>query len=149
MRKNLHVTSGQRGFTLIEVIAAIVLVGILGAIFVSYLSTDLEHSGDPVNMARDEAAGEQIMERINAEFVKQINTDPGAALANLFTFVQTNFAATATQTYVTFDAAGNEVDATGGQTTNNLKIVVQAGGHQLAAVFSHARTTPGDPKATY
>jgi prepilin-type N-terminal cleavage/methylation domain-containing protein len=135
---------GQKGFTLIEAIIALVLVGILGALFVSYLGTSVQRSGDPVVLAREEADAEVLMERISADYVKLINTSPASALATLY---GNDYGLAVTKTYVTFDANGNEVVS--GGATSNLKITVTFGGHRLSSVFTRARTTAGDPKVSY
>ena len=63
----------QAGFTLIEVIVSIVLASIVGVIFLTYMGTQLTHSGDPVNVARDEGVAEMWMERIMSDYVQEMN----------------------------------------------------------------------------
>ena len=56
---------------------------------------------------------------------------------------------TLTRTYVTYDAGGNEVAVTGGGTSRNLKVTVQAGGYGLTAILTAERVTSGDPVTYY
>ena len=114
----------QAGFTLIEVIVAIVVASIVGVIFLSYMGTQLTHSGDPVNIARDEGVAEMWMERILSDYVQEMNASTyTTALATIFARDYTagpyNMPAsvTLTRTYVTYDAGGNEVAVAGGGTS--------------------------------
>lgn len=140
-----------RGFTLIEVIAAIVLVGILGALTVSYLGTSVTGIGDPVNYVRGEADVEKIMERINGDYVELMNTSPTTALATLNS---RDYGAYVGKSYITYDPVTHaEITAAGGTTTRTLKIVIQKDDHQLVALFTQARTdttgTNDDPRRVY
>ena len=146
----------QAGFSLIEVIVAIVLGAIIGVIFLTYMGTQLTQSGDPVNITRHEGVAEMWMERILSDYVEEMN---GAAyttaLATIFARDYTagtyNMPAsvTLTRAYVTYDAGGNEVAVTGGGTSNNLKVTVQAGGYGLTCILTAERSTSGDPVTYY
>jgi prepilin-type N-terminal cleavage/methylation domain-containing protein len=63
----------QAGFTLIEVIVSIVVGAIVGVVFLTYMGTQLIHSGDPINIARAEGAAEMWMESITSDYVKEMN----------------------------------------------------------------------------
>ncbi len=141
----------ERGFTLIEVIAALVLVGILGALAVSYLGTSVTGIGDPVNYVRGEAEVERIMERINGDYVELMNTSPTTALATLNS---RDYGGYVSKSYITYDPITHtEITAAGGTATRTLKIVVQKANHQLVALFTQARTDPtgtnDDPRRVY
>jgi prepilin-type N-terminal cleavage/methylation domain-containing protein len=146
----------QAGFTLIEVIVSIVLAAIVGVIFLTYMGTQLTHSGDPVNVARDEGVAEMWMERIMSDYVQEMNAATfTTALATIFA---RNYAAgpynmpasvTLTRTYITYDAGGNEVAVTGGGTSHNLKVTVRAAGYGLTAILTAERVTSGDPVTYY
>jgi hypothetical protein len=56
---------------------------------------------------------------------------------------------TLTRTYVTYDAAGNEVAVPGGGTSSNLKVTVEAGGYGLTCILTAERVTSGDPVTYY
>jgi len=145
----------QGGFTLIEVIIAITLGAIVGVILLSYMGAQLIHSGDPVNIAREEGVTEMWMERIISDYVQEMNTPATCttALATIFTRDYTanpyNMPAgiTLTRTYVTYDGTGNEVAA--GGTSTNLKVTVQAGGYSLTSILTAERVTSGDLVAYY
>lgn len=144
------------GFTLIEVIIAIVVASIVGVVFLTYMGTQLTLSSDPINITRDEGVAEMWMERIMSDYVQEMNAATyTTTLATIFARDYTagiyNMPAsvTLTRTYVTYDAGGNEVAVTGGGTSNNLKVTVKAGGYGLTAIFTAERVTSGDPVTYY
>jgi prepilin-type N-terminal cleavage/methylation domain-containing protein len=144
------------GFSLIEVIVAIVVGSIVGVVFFSYMGTQLTRSSDPINITRDEGVAEMWMERIMSDYVQEMNAATyQTALATIFA---RNYSAgiynmpasvTLTRTYVTYDAGGNEVAVGGGGTSNNLKVTVKASGYGLTAILTAERVTSGDPVTYY
>ena len=156
MRKpGLHPAS-RGGFTLIEVIVAIVLTAILGVIFCGSMGTQLTRSGDPIRIARDEGVAEMWMERILSDYVQEMNAATfTTALATVQARDYTSAgygmppSVTLQRTYITYDGTGNEVTLTGGVTSSNLKVTVRVGGYGLTSVLTAARVTSGDPAAFY
>ena len=156
----MRIVPGSRtppaGFTLIEVIVAIVLASIVGVIFLTYMGTQLTRSGDPIIVARDEGVAEMWMERILSDYVQEMNAATyTTALATIFARNYTagpyNMPAgvTLTRAFVTYDAGGNEVAVTGGGASNNLKVTVRAAGYGLTSILTTERVTSGDPVAYY
>lgn len=156
----MRVLSGSRtppaGFTLIEVIIAIIVGSIVGVVFFVYMGEQLTHSSDPINITRNEGVAEMWMERILSDYVQEMNAATYAtALATVFARDYTagpyNMPAsvTLTRTYVTYDAGGNEVAVGGGGTSNNLKVTVRAAGYALTAILTAERVTSGDPVTYY
>lgn len=144
------------GFTLIEVIIAIVLASIVGVIFLTYMGTQLTRSGDPIIVARDEGVAEMWMERILSDYVQEMNAPTyTTALATIFARDYTAgpynmpTSVTLTRAFVTYDAGGNEVAVTGGATSRNLKVTVRAAGYGLTSILTAERVTSGDPVAYY
>jgi prepilin-type N-terminal cleavage/methylation domain-containing protein len=71
--KNLKTkTICSKGFTLVEVIVTIMAAGILGAIFIQFMGTALNSSWNAVEIVRDEADAEKVMEQIIADYVANI-----------------------------------------------------------------------------
>jgi hypothetical protein len=134
-----------------------VVGAIMGVMLLTYMGTQLLHSGDPINMARAEGAAEMWMERITSDYVQEMNTPVSytGALATIFARDYTDnpynmpTSVTLTRTYVTYDAGGNEVAVTGGGTSTNLKVTVQAGGYGLTSILTAERVTSGDPITYY
>lgn len=146
---------GSQGFTLVEIIVTIVAAGILGVIFIQFMGTALEASWNAVEIVRDESSGESVMEQIIADYVADINSDPGNALNNVVTNYngQTINGVNITTQYIVFDASGNE----GAGGSDNLKIVLQASGlvspaisgrYPMTAILTNSRTT-NDPIVLY
>ena len=146
---------GSEGFTLVEIIVTIVAAGILGVIFVQFMGTALEASWNAVEIVRDESSGESVMEQIIADYVADINSDPGNALNNVVTNYngQTINGINITTQYIVFDASGNE----GAGGSDNLKIVLQASGlvspaitgrYSMTTILANSRTT-NDPIVLY
>ena len=124
----------SKGFTLVEVIVTIIAAGILGAIFINFMGTALQSSWNAVEITRDEAETEKLMEQIIGEYVAGINKtdDPNPTLDNIVANYngQTFNGVSVTTEYITFDSSGNE--QSGG--TDYLKIVLQASGSGAPAI---------------
>jgi prepilin-type N-terminal cleavage/methylation domain-containing protein len=63
----------KKGFTLIEVIIALVVVAILGTLMVSYYQGGIQKSGIPVIWVTQEFQIFQAMERITADYKKALS----------------------------------------------------------------------------
>lgn len=122
----------SKGFTLVEVIVTIIAVSILSAIFINFMGTALSSSWNAVEITRDEAGAEALLEQIVAEYVADINSDPATALGNIVTNYDgdTINGITVTTQYISFDSSGNEL-TTG---TDYLKVVLQSSGPVAPAI---------------
>ena len=140
---------GSHGFTLVEVIATIVAAGILGAIFIQLMGTALNSSWNAVEIVRDEANTEKVMEQIIGDYVENINSDPTNALNTMVTSYngQTIDGVHITTQYIVFDGSGNEVPA---GSSDNLKVELKASGvaapaitgrYSLTSILTNSRTT--------
>jgi prepilin-type N-terminal cleavage/methylation domain-containing protein len=152
------INRNSKGFTLVEIIVTILAAGILGAMFVNFMGTALTSSWNAVEIARDEAGTEALMEQIIADYVTDINSDPATALSNLVTTYngQTINGIDITTQYIDFDGSGNENILSAG-TSDNLKVVLQATGpgspaisgrYALTTIFTNSRDTD-DPIVIY
>lgn len=147
----------SKGFTLVEIIVTLVAAGILGAIFIQFMGTALNASWNSVEIVRDEAGAEAVMEQIMADYVAEINSDPDNALGTLVTNnINGNYGANVSMQYIGFDIVGSEFD-TGGVPSNNLKVVIQptgqiapaiTGRYSLTTIFTNSRTS-NDPIVFY
>ena len=147
----------SKGFTLVEIIVTLVAAGILGAIFIQFMGTALDASWNAVEIVRDEAGGEGVMEQIIADYVADINSDANNALA--LTNIVNNYngqtirGINITTQYIVFDGAGNE----GAGGSDNLKVVLQSSGpgspaitgrYSMTTILTNSRTT-NDPIVIY
>ena len=129
--KTINIDS--KGFTLVEIIVTIVAAGILGAIFIHFMGTALTSSWNAVEITRDEANAEKVLEQIVGEYVVLINgNNPANALSSIAATYggQTIDGVSITTQYITFNTSGNE--ETGG--TDYLKVVLQASGPGAPAI---------------
>ncbi len=147
----------SKGFTLVEIIVTLVAAGILGVIFIQFMGTALDASWKAVEIVRDEAGGEGVMEQIIADYVADINSDANNALA--LTNIVNNYngqtirGINITTQYIVFDGSGNE--SAGG--SDNLKVVLQSSGpgspaitgrYSMTTILTNSRTT-NDPIVLY
>ena len=159
--KNLKTkTICSKGFTLVEVIVTIMAAGILGAIFIQFMGTALNSSWNAVEIVRDEAGGEGIMEKIIADYVREINSDhPHTALGTLVTNNNDSskpYGEHVTMQYIYFDeTTGNEVAT---DSSDNLKVVLKSSGpvspaitgrFPLTMILTNSRREIGDQKVIY
>ena len=146
----------EKGFTLVEIIVTLVAAGILGAIFIHFMGTALNASWNAVEIVRDEAGGEGVMEEIIADYVAEMNSDPDNALGTLVTNnTNGNYGPNVTMAYTEFNAAGTEIPPT---SNDNLKVVFQATGptapaitgrYSLTMILTNSRTTDDDQIVLY
>ncbi|MGE4291139.1 MAG: type II secretion system protein [Desulfovibrio sp.] len=136
------------GFTLLETIIIVVLVGILGAFLVTLIGPRLATTPEVVTTVRDEALTERTMERIQADYLEEINgSSPDNALA---TIVQNaangdydqDGVSTDVQ-YITFNLAG-EAQASGSATdTLEVTVYIDDGNnhqlHRIVSLLAHSR----------
>jgi prepilin-type N-terminal cleavage/methylation domain-containing protein len=145
--------NSESGFTLIEVIATIIVMGILAAFFIHFMGTALNDSWRSLELVADEAKAEGLMEKIIADYVERINdNNPDAALAAIKSLESSyesdpEYGLPVTVEYIIFNA-GNEVvvDPT---TSNNLKIVIEAPSRNLTTILTKSRTDSNDSKVNW
>jgi prepilin-type N-terminal cleavage/methylation domain-containing protein len=162
MKHLKSISSDSKGFTLVEIIVTLVAAGILGAIFIQFMGTALDSSWNSVEIVRDEAGAEALMERIIAEYIADLNSENDTtnknALANIDAYDgNTIEGITITTRYIVFDdVTGNEIEVEPGP-TDNLKIVLQAPSqvspairlrHPLTTILTNSRTI-NDPIVPY
>lgn len=121
----------QRGFTLVELIAVIIVAGFLGVVLVNLLGTQLLKSATPVASARDAAQAEATMEVVVAYYNQTMNNNPIGTLQNVADHFPNNatFSATRNNNF-------NNVDA--------LIVTVTEGGASLTNVLTQERTDTAD-----
>ena len=119
------------------------VAAVLSTLFIQFMGTALTQSGSAVNIVRDEASIEGLMEEIISDYLKEINKDtPENALNTIKT---TDYGADVTMEYIQFDGSGNEIPGS----TNSLKITIQATGHKLTTVLTKSRDKADDPIVKY
>ena len=137
----------QKGFTLIEIIITLVASGILGAIFINLMGTALNDSWRSVERVRDEAAAVGVMEEIIADYVKEVNTDPAGALAQIVTNNGVGFYGSGvSMQYMEFNSGGDLVGPVA--PGDILLVTVQTSGKDLINILTKSRDAT-DPLLRY
>jgi prepilin-type N-terminal cleavage/methylation domain-containing protein len=137
-------TTCCKGFSLVEVIATIIVMGILAAFFVHFMGTAQTESWKSVELVAGEAEAEGKLEEIIAYFTSKINIDPDNALEA----VKTNdFGSNVVMQYVKF-VGGNETVLSSG-TSTNLKVTVTSPGNDLTTILTKSRTKSANPVVKY
>jgi len=95
-------------------------------------------------LVADEAEAEAMLETIIAFYTSKINEDPDNALSVV---KSSDFGSNVSMKYIIFNA-GNEV-VVNPTTSNNLKVVVEAPGHDLTTILTKSRTDSKDPPVNY
>ena len=139
--------ANTHGFTLVEIIATIIVMGILAAFFIHFMGTAMDDSWKSVELVTGEAEAEAKIEEIVAYFTSKINDN--ADLANALSKVATEFAGDATFQYIVFNSAtGNEENDISGS-NRNLKVTVEAPGNDLTTILTTSRINSSDPMVNY
>ena len=141
--------NAESGFTLIEVIATIIVMGILAAFFIHFMGTALNDSWKAVEVVEGEAKAEGLMEKIISDYVEEINDNPNNALAEIKGLESdyesdVDYGMPVTMEYIVFDAGGDEQADTAGE-NRNLKVTVEPPGYNLTTVLTQSRTDTNQP----
>jgi len=140
MRTLRRFVADRKGFTLIEVILALVIAVILGAMMITVLGTGVTQSATPVNWLRTNFDIYEVMENITADYRQKLMTDNPFTLSSFMSDVQSNYNSpdySVTFKYVSFDAGHVEnAAACSGSDCRVLKITITQGLHNVYALFS-------------
>jgi len=131
------------GFTLIEIIATIIMMGIMAAFFINFMGTAIDDSYKSVDLVAGEAEAEGKIEEIIAYYTSKINQDPDNALADIVS----EFSGQAIINYVIFDPSGTAAVVAGPTTT--LQVTVDAPGNNLTTILTTSRANSTDPKVNF
>ena len=141
---------GEGGFTLVEVIVAIIIAAVLGTLMVQFMGSTLTRANVPVQNVQEEMDRVSVMEKIMSDYVVQMNTDPAGALTTMKAAADgggyDTAASTVTMTYIAFDGTGGE---TGPTLNDTLKVTVATDNATLVTILTNSRTAATDPKIVY
>ena len=136
------------GFSLVEVIATILMTAILSAVFINFMGSAMSRSVRSVEMVRGETDAESVLERITADYVLKMNQDSATALGLMETAINTPpksvYGPTVSARYVYFDAGGNELLYTG-TSPLTLEVKVAAAGNDLIVLLAKTRNPNSPP----
>ena len=144
MKSIMKIDFNDGGFTLIEIIATIVMMGILAAFFVQFMGTAQNKSWKSVELVAAEAEAEGKLEEIIAYFTSKINHDPDHALEAV---MASDFGSNVTMEYIEFQNGSEDILESG--TSTNLKVTINPAGNHLTTVLTKSRTSNADPIVKY
>jgi type II secretory pathway pseudopilin PulG len=145
----------SEGFSLIEVIATILVTAILGVIFINFMGTAMSRSARAVLNVEAEAKAQALMERIVAEYAVEINKDnPSDALT---TIKSQDHGSTVTKKFIAFDSNGEVSIERDSPPTDTLKITIvwdtpdapSSGGTALTSLLTNSRRSSGTPPVAF
>ena len=134
----------QRAFTLLEIIVALIVVGVVGAMMVPFIGTAVVRSADSVVSARQHAYLNQVMDSITADFKKRsvLESNPLQNLKNQIGAEGSDVSNTiygtyhvVTNRYITFPS-GSSATETADPSGNILKVTISYQGYSLTALFT-------------
>jgi prepilin-type N-terminal cleavage/methylation domain-containing protein len=146
--------AGKSGFTLIEIIIALVAAGILAIFYFHFMGTAMDFSWESVELVAGEAKAEGLMDKIISDYVIRINQNPDTALAQILALEATyesdaDFGSPVTMEYVNYDSSGNLSPVPSPGTSNNLRITVEAPGSNFTTMLTKSRNDNTNPIAYY
>ena len=143
------------GFTLIEIIATIIIMGILSAFFIHFMGTALDNSWKSVELVAGEAEAEGKLEEIIAYFTSKINDDSlfNDSLNDALSIVDDEFSGdeTITMKCIVFNVSSGAEEVLDECPVGfrNLKVTIKAPGNNLMTILTKSRTDSTDPKVGY
>lgn len=150
MKRCKSILTACSGFSLVEVIATIIVMGILAAFFVHFMGTAVNYSWEGVELVAGEAEAEGKLEVIIAYFTSKINQDPDSADPYRdLELTKSEFGGdtSISMSYIEFNAGGTATVVGGPGTT--LRVTVQAPGNDLTTILTKSRSSSNDPTVNY
>jgi len=130
------------GFTLLEVIIALIVGSILGAILLEFLGQTVNKSFEPIKMAQGSMQLTAIVEKMTADYKKRLllSNDP---LVDFKDDIENNTGNygdyTWSTSWITFDGSGNEAqdnDPLSPFYHRVLKVTVVRGQHEITTLYT-------------
>jgi prepilin-type N-terminal cleavage/methylation domain-containing protein len=139
--------NSENGFTLIEIIATVIVMGILAAFLMNFMGTAMTDSWRSLELVADEARAEGLMEKIIADYVDKINDNPNTALGEIQGSESdyesdVDYGMPVTMGYIRFNNGVEETDTAG--ENRNLKVTIESPGYHLTTILTESRTDSND-----
>ena len=137
----------QSGFTLLEVIIAMIVAAILGAILLEFMGHTVQKSYEPIKMARENMELNEIVEKMNADYKKRLLLSPDPLLGFKNDVETGNTASpppyygdySVSTAWIAFDGAGQEIPDTNPLDPFHqriLKVTVVRGQHEITTLYT-------------
>ena len=143
MKQSVSKQRHPNGFSLIEIIIALLVAALLGTVLIQYMSTSLIKSAEPVIMIQKGYSLNHVMESMTADYKNLLltATDP---LTTFKDYVENGNnpgsstyygeAYTVQTGYITFNGGNEEIDISGGNLI--LKVTITLNEQSLTALFT-------------
>jgi len=132
----------SNGFTLLEVIVALIVGSILGAILLEFLGQTVHKSFVPIKMAQESMQLSAIVEKMTADYKKQLLLSDNP-LVDFKDDIENNTGNygdyTWSTSWITFDGSGNEAqdnDPLSPFYHRVLKVTVVRGQHEITTLYT-------------
>ena len=147
MKRLFSNTCRPSGFTLLEVIVAMIVAAILGSILLEFMGHTVQQSYEPIENARENMELNEIVEKMNADYKKRLLLSPDP-LVGFKSDVETGNTAspppyygdyTVTTSWIAFDGTGQEIADTKPMDPlhhRNLKVTVVRGQHEITTLYT-------------
>ncbi|KPJ76748.1 MAG: hypothetical protein AMJ54_10435 [Deltaproteobacteria bacterium SG8_13] len=76
MKKAAGFIRNNTGFTILEVVVTLIVASILGGILMEFMGTNVQKSYEPVFMAQNSLGANQIIEKMNSDYKRQLLLSP-------------------------------------------------------------------------
>ena len=134
----------RQGFTLLEVITALIVAGVVAAMMVPFLGSLVMRSADSMVSVQQHAYLNQVMDNITADF-KRLSATQSNPLGLLYTNIG-NEGSLANNSYGTYNvitnhyiafSSGNPATESASAGSNILKVKISYQGYTLTALFTN------------
>ncbi|MFC1859422.1 prepilin-type N-terminal cleavage/methylation domain-containing protein [Thermodesulfobacteriota bacterium] len=131
-----------KGFSLIEIIVALIIASLFGTIFIQYMGSSLTKSSEPIIMVQEGFSLNQVMENITADYKKLLVIDSNP-LATFKNYVEDGNDSdndpyygdySVTTDYIIFNSGVEETDTSGDNLV--LRITISSNNQSLTALFT-------------
>ncbi len=127
MRTKIPHQFDKQGFTLIEVIVAIILAALLGTMLIQYTGTNLRATVETLVATKNNSDAVSVMEQITRDYRNWLENSPSETLSGFKTYLGNNYADAETQ-MITLrdDDPANSI----------LRVTVSEGDRKLVSLFT-------------
>lgn len=124
-----------RGFTLIEVIIAIILAALLGTMIIQYTGTNLTATVKALVGTQNNTTAVRVMEQITRDYRNWLEDHPNQNLSAFRSNINNNYPEADTQFVEVSPGSSQFVEVPPGQ-SNTLRITVTQGDRKLVSLFT-------------
>ena len=137
----------SRGFTILEIIITVVLVGILASLFIPAMGTHLLRGTEPANRPADAGQAHADMEAVLRDYVIYLNTS--TTPQNVLSYMATLANASVSMTWIDFNASGVQTSCSTAPNCGGLLVTTEQGGLSYSAVLTNEKNATSYDAVNY